>query len=80
MTIGHRPRRCLRQGTVARDLQGGDQMNEYELAKLEAQQLLSSLRGDGLARSKRLTQALRLVCLVAGIEFVVIVLGAILVF
>jgi hypothetical protein len=54
-------------------------MNEYELAELEAQ-LLSSLRGDGLARSKRLTQALRLVCLVAGIEFVVIVLGAILVF
>ena len=55
-------------------------MNEYELAELEAQQLLPSLRGDGLARSKRLTQALRLVCLVAGIEFVVIVLGAILVF
>ena len=55
-------------------------MNEYELAELEAQRLLSSLRCDGLARSKRLTQALRLVCLVAGIEFVVIVLGAILVF
>ena len=36
-------------------------MNEYELAELEAQRLLSSLRGDGLARSKRLTQALRLV-------------------
>jgi hypothetical protein len=55
-------------------------MNEYELAELEAQRLLSSLRGDGLKRINRLSRALRLVCLVAGIEFVVIVLGAIFVF
>lgn len=52
-------------------------MNEYELAEQQAQRLLSSLQADGVARIKRLSRALRLVCLVAVVEFLVIVAGAI---
>jgi hypothetical protein len=52
-------------------------MNDYDLAELEAERLLSSLRGENLARIKRLCRVLRLACLVAAFEFLVIVVGAI---
>lgn len=52
-------------------------MIDYELAELEAEHLLQSLRVDGRVRSGRRHCALRLACLVAAFEFLVIVIGAV---
>ena len=55
-------------------------MIDYECAELEAERLLLSLRGDGRARGVRRHCALRFACLIAAIEFLVIVIGVVFAF
>jgi len=52
-------------------------MNDYDLAELEAERLLSSLRGDSVAQAERLCCVLRLACIIVVLELLVIVVGAI---
>ena len=51
-------------------------MIDYERAELEAEHLLVSLLNDARARGGRRRRALRLACLVAGLEFLIIVIDA----
>ena len=52
-------------------------MNDYDLAELQAERLLSSLRSDNVAQAERLCCVLRLACIIIVLELLVIIVGAI---